>query len=81
MQKHTKAKWAAAGCAAVVIGFLLVYIGSLLYAVAVEREWAVLCILGAYALLILAVIAGVILALRQRWKEIDNGEEEIAKQY
>lgn len=81
MQKHTKMKQGAAICAAVVIGYLLLYLGSILYAVAVDREWAVMGILGAYGLLILAVIVGVVLALRQRWAEIDKGEEDIAKQY
>lgn len=81
MQNHTKMKRAAAICAAVVIAYLLLYLGSILYAVAIDREWAVMGILGAYGLLILAVIVGVILALRQRMKEIDNGEEDIAKQY
>lgn len=81
MRKRTKAKLAAGGCAAAVIAYLLLYLGSILYGIALEREWAVLGILGVYGLLLLAVIVGVVIALRQRWKEIDMGEEEIAKQY
>lgn len=38
-------------------------------------------ILIVYGLLIVAVILGVLAALRQRLKEIESGEEEDAKQY
>lgn len=81
MQKRTKMKRAAAVCAAVVVAYLMLYLGSILYVIAMEQEWAVLGVLGIYGLLILAVIIGVFLALHQRFQEIDKGEEDIAKQY
>ena len=34
-----------------------------------------------YALVIIAAIAGVLLALKQRLREIDSGEEDEAKRY
>lgn len=38
-------------------------------------------IIAIYALVILAIIIGVIAAMAQRLKEIDSGEEEDAKKY
>lgn len=38
-------------------------------------------IIAIYALVIVAIIVGVILAMRQRLREIDSGEEEDAKKY
>ena len=40
-----------------------------------------LVVLGVYALVVLAVIGGVLAALFQRLREIRGGEEEDAKQY
>ena len=40
-----------------------------------------LVFLGVYALVVLAVIGGVLAALFQRLREIQGGEEEDAKQY
>jgi len=46
-----------------------------------EEALLVIGIIGFYGLIIVAVIIGVIFALRQRLKEIEGGEEEDAKQY
>lgn len=81
MQNTTKKKRGAVISAAVVIGFLLLYIGSLVFAVVMDMEWGAAAIIGLYGLAILAVIGGILLALRQRLREINKGEEEDAKQY
>jgi len=41
----------------------------------------VVLVLGFYAVMIVATIAGILLALRQRIKEIEGGEEDAASQY
>lgn len=81
MHEISKKKRAAMLCAAAVIGFLLAYFGSVLIAVAMDDAWAALAILGIYGLMILAAVVGIVLALRQRMRELDTGEEEDAKQY
>lgn len=81
MQNTTKKKRGAVISAAVVIGFLLLYIGSLVFAVVMDMDFGAAAIIGLYGLAILAVIAGILLALRQRLREINKGEEEEAKQF
>lgn len=81
MQNTTKKKRGAVISAIVVIGFLLLYIGSLFFAMLTDMEWGAAAILGLYGLVILAVIGGVLLALRQRLREINKGEEADAEQY
>lgn len=81
MQNTTKKKRGAVISAAVVIGFLLLYIGSLVFAVVMDMDLGAAAIIGLYGLAILAVIAGILLALRQRLREINKGEEEEAKQF
>lgn len=68
--------------ALVVVVFFLVYLGLLATAVleVPEDTIGLVAILFAGAIF-LAIIAGVLLALRQRLKEIDTGEEEDAKKY
>ena len=46
-----------------------------------DIDLAAAAIIGFYALLGLAVVAGVIAALCQRLREIKGGEEEDAKKY
>ena len=85
MQNDTKKrkKIAPVICAGVVIALLLVYLMIFLYPVlgAEVGDGLAVIILIACALAILAVIGGVILALRQRLKEIEGGEEEDARKY
>ena len=68
--------------AAVVVVFFLVYLVLLAPAglEVPEDTIGILAVVFAGAIF-LAIIAGVLLALRQRLKEIDGGEEEDAKQY
>ena len=85
MQNDTKNKKRIAPivCAAVVIALLLVYLMLFLYPVlgAEMGDGLAVVVLIVCALAILAVIGGVLLALRQRLREIEGGEEEDAKQY
>lgn len=82
MQNITK-KIAPMLCAAVMILLLGAYLAVFLFAMLEETmpQLAVILIMMAYGALIIAMIVGILAALRQRLKEIDNGEEEIARQY
>lgn len=70
-------------CAGVVIVLLLIYLMLFLYPVlgAEMGDGLAVVVLVICAVAILAVIGGVILALRQRLKEIEGGEEEDARKY
>lgn len=83
MRDVTKKKWAAIASGAAVALVLLAYLGAVLFAVLSENadELAALGLVGLYGGLILAVVAGIFFALRQRLKELDSGEEEDARQY
>lgn len=81
MRDTTKKKTGARIAALVVVGFLVLLIASLLIALAADGEWAAMGIIGIYALVIGAVVVGIVIALRQRIREIDSGEEEDAKKY
>ena len=83
MRNITKKKKAPILCAAVIIGALAIFLATILFpliGVAYGELFAVGFLL-IYGFVILAVIVGVILALRQRLKEIEGGEEEDAKKY
>lgn len=64
---------ACSGAFLAVIVYCLLGVGSEIGAVRV--------LLALYALAVLAVIAGVLIALRQRLREIEGGEEDDAAQY
>lgn len=83
MQDTIKKKKGAVLSGLVVVVTALCYLGVMLYAAVSEalNEVPALLILGVYGLVILAVLTGVVLALRQRLKELDRGEEEEAKRY
>ncbi|MBO5796898.1 MAG: hypothetical protein J6R77_00945 [Clostridia bacterium] len=82
MNNKTK-KRAAFWCAAVIIGALGLFLATFLLPLLGELYgvWIAVGVLLLYAALILAVIVGVLVALRQRLKEIESGEEEEAKKY
>ena len=69
--------------AAVMIGIMGVILAILLVPLLMENltEAVAVLILGFYALMIIAIIVGILLALRQRIKEIEGGEEDAASQY
>lgn len=83
MQDITKKKIASAICTVVVILIAAAYLGVILSAMLTEKlgSFLLTLFLLAYGGVILAIILGVIAALRQRLREIDAGEEEDAKQY
>lgn len=83
MQDITKKKLASTICTVVVILIAAVYLGVILSAMLTEKlgSFLLTLFLLAYSGVILAIILGVIAALRQRLREIDAGEEEDAKQY
>ncbi len=70
-------------CAAIIIGVLAAFLAIFIYPLlgASYGEVIALGILIIYGLAILAVIAGILLALRQRLKEIEGGEEDEARKY
>lgn len=83
MQDTTRKKRAAILCAVVVMAILGIYLAAFLYPLlgASFGESMAVGILLVYGLLIAAVILGVLMALRQRLKELNSGEEEDAKKY
>ena len=84
MRKNTdRKKLAPIVCTLVVVLILAVYLAVVLFALLSERTTpAVVCLfMAVYCLVIVAAMAGVFTALRQRLKEIDGGEEEDASQY
>ena len=84
MQNSTdRKKRAPIICAVVIIGLLAVFLATILFPLvgASYGEWIALGFLAVYGLVIVAVIVGVLAALRQRLKEIESGEEEDARKY
>lgn len=85
MQNDTKRRKRVAPivCAVVVIALLLIYLIIILFPVlgAEIGDGMAIAVLIICALALLTVIGGVILALCQRLKEIEGGEEENAKKY
>lgn len=67
-------------CAAVFIVLLTAAL-ILLLCIADTGSAALAALLLLFAANMVSVIVGIILALRQRLREIDSGEEEAAKQY
>ena len=80
-RKHGKT--AAIISAAVVIVILGIYLAAVIFPLlgASYGEAVAVGILIVFALVIIAVIVGILIALRQRLKEIEGGEEDEAKQY
>ena len=78
-----KKKKAPIICAVIMIGLLGILLGIIIYPMLNEAngELAAIGIIIVYGILILAMIVGIILALKQRLKEIESGEEEDAKKY
>lgn len=83
MRNDTKKKLGAIISAVVIALLLLSWLGIFLYGVLSDSmdEIAVVIILVIYAVLILAAVVGIFVALYQRIKELDSGEEEDARKY
>ena len=82
MDKKSK-KRVAILCTLVVIALMTAYLVGIIIPLAREAlgEQIAVAILVIYAAVVLASIVGVTLALRQRLKEIESGEEDEAKRY
>lgn len=78
--KKKKGAWISA---VAVIVFLTIILVTVLIPVIgeVHGEWIAMGVLVLYALVIVAVILGIFIALKQRIIELESGEEEDAKQY
>lgn len=83
MRKGTDTKRAAIICAAVIVGLLAIVLAAFMVpALGAMYEGIVVAgVMVVYGLMIIAVIVGVLFALRERLKEIEGGEEEDAKKY
>ena len=83
MQNVIKKKRTAVIAASVVIALMTAYLVAIIIPLAREclGESIAIAILVIYGAVILAAILGVTLALRQRLKEIESGEEDEAKRY
>ena len=83
MRDIIKKKKAAIICAIVVIVGLGLYLAADLFLLSEEgfHATAAVGLLLIYGVVIFAIIVGVLIALRQRLKELDDGEEEEAKKY
>lgn len=85
MQNDTKRskKKAPIICAVIVIAFLGIFLATILFPLVGEVAGEALAVgfLLIYGGVIVAVIIGVIAALRQRLREIEGGEEEDARKY
>ena len=71
-------------CAGAVLLMLMVVLALMAYpffAARMEEQLVLMLLFGLYGLLIVAMIVGVVMALRQRLQEIRGGEEEDAKKY
>ena len=81
IKKHKKK--APIICAIIVISLLSIFLATILLPLIGEvyGEMLALGLLLIYGALIIAVILGILFALRQRLKEIEGGEEEDAKKY
>lgn len=85
MRNNTSKKKIAAAVVAILV---LLYVGPMvgmvlaaIIGLSKTLEWGILPFLLMYAVIGGAVLAGVLIALAQRLREIDGGEEEDAKKY
>ena len=81
MQGNSNKKNGALLAAIVIIALALVMIGGLILIMRGEEDTGLNGIAGVHIAILAAVIIGVIAALRQRFHEIKNGEEDNAKKY
>ena len=83
MRDTTKKKRAPIICAAVIIGLLGIFLATFIFPLISETYGEVIAVgfLVIYGLIIIAIIVGILAALRQRLREIEGGEEDDAKKY
>lgn len=78
-QKRKKRASIVAGV--IVIGALLFVIAPVLFVLFLDLPIEVVGMILLYMLPFFAILVGVVLALRQRIKEVNSGEEEDARKY
>lgn len=78
-QKRKKRASIVAGV--IVIGALLFVIAPVLFVLFLDLPIEVVGMILFYMLPFFAILVGVVLALRQRIKEVNSGEEEDARKY
>lgn len=83
MRSTTDKKRGAVICAAVGIGFFVIILAILLFSLVADAyaDWIAWLVVLIYGGIILAVIVGIAVALRQRLRELKTGEEEDARKY
>ncbi|MDD6815214.1 MAG: hypothetical protein PUE84_02040 [Firmicutes bacterium] len=81
MQGNTEKKKGAVIAAVVMIAIVLVFVGALVVLLLGEEDLFADGIAWMYITGGVAVVIGVLVALRQRFAEIHRGEEEEAKKY
>lgn len=81
MRRNTK-KIAPMICTVVILAILALYLGAILVAVSGESEtWAIAFTVIVVGGVVAAIAVGILIALRQRLREIDSGEEDEARIY
>lgn len=81
MQGNSKKKRSASVAALVMVAIMAGFIGAFLLIIKGEEDAGADGILLLYIGIFAAIIVGVLLALKQRFKEIESGEEEEARKY
>lgn len=80
--ERNRKRAAPLACAALAVAFLGLFLAALLLLLPdAGGDPSAVILLALYAAVVLAMIAGVLLALRQRLREIKGGEEDDAKRY
>ena len=80
-RKKTVAPILCAGAVLLMLMVVLALISYPFFAARMEEQLVLMLLFGLYSLMIVAMIVGVLMALRQRLQEIRGGEEEDAKKY
>ena len=80
-KKKAVAPILCAGSVLLALAVLLALMLFPIFAARVEERLVLGLVFGLYGLLIVAMIVGVLVALRQRLREIRGGEEEDAEKY
>ncbi len=81
MQGNTEKKKGAVIAAVVMLAMVLVFVGALVVLLLGDEDLFADSIAWMYIIGGVAVVIGVLVALRQRFAEIHRGEEEEAKKY
>ena len=81
MQGNTEKKKGAVIAAVAMIAIVLVFVGALAVLLLGEEDLFAYSIAWLYIIGGVAVVIGVLVALRQRFAEIHRGEEDEAKKY